>query len=143
MKIFSVSKLITVLAIFVLASVCQPVISQNLESYPLTATFEYSGTEPVDGFNLYIGCDNIATRTLITSELVADSPPIETTVDLLSTRTYHFCVTAYNAAGESPVAEVVTVNMYDWGVPSPPSNTNITIGCDNSCTVTVTNVPVE
>lgn len=110
--------------------------------YSVTATF----TAPVvdathgaaDGYRLYQGCQAGETKTLVGT--VASG---QTFTGLLTAQgTYSFCVHAFNTAGEGPRSNIQVVNINDFApAPGAPTNLQVTVTCDASCTVTITNQP--
>ena len=54
----------------------------------------------------------------------------------------HLCVVAYNDEGEGLRGSVHLAGVDDFGPPGAVRNLQISIGCDSTCTVTITEVPL-
>lgn len=107
-------------------------------AYDLQASFDApaTGGEPT-GYRLYRQCDNPGDR-----QLVGEVTSGQTLAAAVTAGVHHFCVAAYNGAGEGPIGEVARVEV-GAAAPGAVRNLQILVPCDGACTVTVTVHPVD
>jgi len=119
-----------------LALLAMPAQAQT--AYDLQASFDAPATGGAPtGYRLYQQCDNPGNR-----QLVGEVTSGQTLAAAVTAGVHHFCVAAYNSAGEGPIGEVARVEV-GAAVPGAVRNLQILVPCDGACTVTVTVHPVD
>ncbi|MCK9468217.1 MAG: hypothetical protein M0Q49_02265 [Porticoccaceae bacterium] len=130
-----------IIVLAVLALVLLPLMARADGPYDLTATFQPPADGgPVEGYRLYQGCDNLAQKTLVGE--VQSGQTLSGAIQVQGV--HHFCVAAYNAAGEGAITDVARVEIDDFDpVPGAVQNLQIQVSCDASCNVTVNLQPAQ
>lgn len=126
-----------------LAVLCMPAFADP--PYDVTVTFTPANDPafgPPTSHRLYQGCATGQTKTL-----VGTATSGQTFTGLLpAAGTYSFCVhgvyTTPDGPQEGPRSNIANVVINDWDPPTgTPTNLNVTVSCDASCTVNITSSP--
>lgn len=128
-------KMMVMTAMMAVALAALGVNTQAAPSYDVTATFNApTDGGPVEGYRLYQGCNDPATKTKI-----ADITSGQVVQGALQEQGVHYlCVAAFNSTGEGPISEVARIEIDDYDdLPGAPRNLQIQVSCDASCNVTV------